>query len=57
MVEYAVLVAHMGLGSLGSFARSAEVWLSHVNWELVAWVVLGLIALRIVTWAFDFRRL
>jgi hypothetical protein len=57
MVEYAVLVAHMGLASLGSFARSAEVWLSHVNWELVGWVVLGLIALRIVTWAFDFRRL
>ena len=57
MVEYAVLVAHMGLASLGSFARSAEVWLSRVNWELVAWVVLGLIALRVLTWAFDFRRL
>jgi hypothetical protein len=56
MVEYAVLVAHMGLASLGSVARSAEVWLSHVNWELVAWIVLGVIALRIVTWAFDFRR-
>ena len=52
MVEYAVLVAHMGLASLGSFANSAELWLSHVNWELVAWVVLGLIAIRCVTWAF-----
>ena len=51
MVEYAVLVAHMGLASLGSFARSAEVWLSHVNWELVSWVVLILIAIRFVTWA------
>jgi hypothetical protein len=57
MTEYAVLVARMGLASLGSFTRSAEVWLSHVNWELVAWVVLGLIALRFVIWAFDFRRL
>ena len=52
MVEYAVLVAHMGLASLGSFAQTAEVWLSHVNWEMVGWVVLGLIALRFVTWAF-----
>ena len=57
MVEYAVLVAHMGLASLGSFVSSADVWLSRVNWEIVGWVVLGLIALRVVTWAFDFRRL
>ena len=52
MVEYAVLVAHMGLASLGSFARSAEVWLSHVNWELIAYLVLGLIAIRFATWTF-----
>jgi hypothetical protein len=52
MVEYAVLVAHIGLASLGSFANSAEVWLSNVNWALVAWVVLSLIAIRFVTWAF-----
>jgi hypothetical protein len=57
MVEYAVLVAHMGLASLGSFITSAEVWLDHVNWELVAWIVLGLIALRFVTWTFRFRGL
>jgi hypothetical protein len=57
MVEYAVLVAHMGLASLGSFITSAEVWLDHVNWELVAWIVLGLIALRFVTWTFKFRGL
>jgi hypothetical protein len=57
MVEYAVLVAHIGLGALGTFARSAELWLEHVNWEVVAWLVLGLIALRFVTWAFKFRGL
>jgi hypothetical protein len=57
MVEYAVLVAHMGLSALGSFAQSAEVWLAHVNWELVGWTVLGLIALRFVTWTFKFRGL
>jgi hypothetical protein len=52
MVEYAILVAHTASATLGSFASSAEVWLSHVNWALVAWVVLGLIAIRFVTWAF-----
>jgi hypothetical protein len=57
MVEYAVLVAHMGLASLRSFISSAEVWLDHVNWELVAGIVLGLIALRFVTWTFKFRGL
>ncbi len=57
MVEYAVLVAHMGLASLGSFITSAEVWLDHVNWKLVAWIVLGLIALRFVTWTVKFRGL
>jgi hypothetical protein len=57
MVEYAVLVAKMGLGTLGTFVSSAEVWLAHVNWELVAWLVLGLILLRFVTWAFRFRGL
>jgi hypothetical protein len=55
MVEYAVLVAHMGLGTLGTFARSAEVWLSRVNWEVLGYVGLALIALRIVTWAFRHR--
>lgn len=55
MVEYAVLVAHMGLASLGTFARSAELWLSRVNWELVGYFVLGVIALRIVTWGFKRR--
>jgi hypothetical protein len=55
MVEYAVLVAHMGLASLGTFVSSAEVWLASVNWKLVAWVVLILIAIRFVTWAFKPR--
>jgi hypothetical protein len=45
----------MGLGALGTFARSAELWLSGVNWELVAYVVLALIAIRFVTWAFKPR--
>jgi hypothetical protein len=51
MVEYAVLVAGISLTALGSFARSAELWLSRINWEVVAFVVLGLVALRIAAWA------
>ena len=52
MVEYAVLVAHSGLTSMQTLARSAEVWISRVNWEVVGYLGLALIALRIATWAF-----
>ena len=55
MVEYAVLVAGASLGSLGAFARSAEMWLSRINWELVGYAALALVALRIATWAFKPR--
>ena len=51
MVEYAMLLAHSGLASLQSLGRTAEVWLSRVNWELVGYAVLILIVLRMVTWA------
>ncbi|MDQ2673836.1 MAG: hypothetical protein M3Y40_04200 [Chloroflexota bacterium] len=52
MVEYALILAHSGLLSLQTVARSAELWLSRVNWEIVGYVGLGLIALRIAVWAF-----
>jgi hypothetical protein len=55
MVEYAVLIAGTSLASLGSFARSAELWLSRINWELVGYAALALLALRIATWAFKPR--
>ena len=55
MVEYAVLVAGTSLAALGSFARSAELWLSRINWELVGYGVLALLALRIAVWAFKPR--
>jgi hypothetical protein len=51
MVEYAVLLAGTSLATLGSFASSAELWLSRINWELVGYVVLGLVVLRIAAWA------
>jgi hypothetical protein len=55
MVEYAVLLGHTASATVGTWARSAELWLSSVNWELVGVVCLGLIGLRIATWAFRAR--
>jgi len=55
MVEYALLTAQSAFMSLGSLARSAEVWLSRVNWEVVGYFGLALIALRIASWAFRSR--
>ncbi len=55
MVEYAVLVAGNSLATFGAFARSAELWLSRVNWEIVGYVGLALLALRIAAWAFKTR--
>jgi hypothetical protein len=55
MVEYAVLVAASSLAALGSFARSAELWFSRINWELVGYAVLALVALRFAAWAFKPR--
>jgi hypothetical protein len=51
MVEYAVLLAGSSLATIGSFTRAAELWLSRVNWEVVGYVVLGLVAFRIGAWA------
>jgi hypothetical protein len=55
MVEYAVLLAATSLAAFGSFARSAELWLSRLNWEVVGYSALGLVALRIAAWAFKTR--
>ena len=55
MVEYALLVAGTSLATFGSFTRSAEVWLSRLNWEVVGYAGLGLVALRIAAWAFKTR--
>ncbi len=55
MVEYAVLVAGTSLAAFGTLTRSAEVWFSHLNWEVVGYTALGLVALRIAGWAFKTR--
>jgi hypothetical protein len=55
MVEYAALVAHNSLAALGSFASSAELWLSRLNWEMIGYAALGLVAFTIARWAFKTR--
>ena len=55
MVEYGLLVAETSMATFGSFTRSAELWLSHLNWEVVGYAALGLVALRIASWAFKTR--
>ena len=53
MVEYALLTAGAGLRSL---ATAAAGWISTVDWSLVWYVALALVALRIAFWAFAPRR-
>lgn len=55
MVEYAVLVAGTSLAAFGSLTRSAEVWLTRINWQAVGYAALCLLALRIAVWAFKTR--
>ena len=55
MVEYGLIVAEMGLATMQTLTSSAELWLSRVNWKVVGYVALALIALRIVTWAVKSR--
>ena len=55
MVEYAVLVAGTSLAAFGTLTRSAEVWFSRLNWEIVGYAALALVALRIAGWVFRTR--
>ena len=55
MAEYAIMVAESGLMTMQSVATSAEVWLDRINWEVVGYFVLGLIALRVAGWVFKAR--
>jgi hypothetical protein len=55
MAEYAIMVAESGLMTMQSFATSAEVWLDHINWKVVGYFALGLIALRVGSWVLRAR--
>lgn len=56
MVEYALLLAGSSLGTfataVSTLAGTASVYLSRVDWSVVSYLVLALLALRIAFWAF-----
>ncbi len=53
MVEYALLVAG---SSLNTLAVTVGAFLSRINWEIVSYLLLALVALRIAFWAFRSER-
>lgn len=55
MVEYGILVAQTSMASISALSADAQVWLSRVNWEVVGYFALCLVALRIASWAFKVR--
>ena len=49
MVEYAILLAGT---SIGTFASTVTAFVSGLNWTVLSYLLLGLVALRIAFWAF-----
>ena len=49
MVEYAILVAG---SSLRGLAADISNFSDNLNWTLIGYAALALVALRVVTWAF-----
>jgi hypothetical protein len=49
MVEYAILLAGT---SVGTFTGTVGAFLNGLNWGVLSYMVLGLVALRIAFWAF-----
>lgn len=52
MVEYALILVHSSMAGLGLLADQVNVWVAGINWTLVGYAVLALIAFRIALWAF-----
>jgi hypothetical protein len=55
MVEYGILVAQTSMASISALSADAHVWISRINWEIVSYGALCLVALRIASWAFKTR--
>ncbi len=49
MVEYAILLAGT---TVGTFASTVGAFVSGLNWSVLSYLLLGLVALRIAFWAF-----
>ena len=52
MVEYALILVHSSLAGLGLLADQVHAWVSDINWTLVGYAAIALVAFRIALWAF-----
>ena len=51
MVEYAILVAQNTAGFFDVLSNDATSWASRLNWEMIGYVAVALVSLRLVAWA------
>lgn len=52
MVEYALILAHVAGTTFRTLGANVESWASRFRWDIAAYALVGLIALKIALWAF-----
>jgi hypothetical protein len=52
VVEYALVLVHSSMAGLGLLSQQVNVWIGDINWTLVGYAALCLLAFRIALWAF-----
>jgi lipid-A-disaccharide synthase-like uncharacterized protein len=50
MVEYAILVAQNTAGFFNVLSTDATSWASRLNWDMIGYVAVALVSLRLVAW-------
>jgi lipid-A-disaccharide synthase-like uncharacterized protein len=50
MVEYAILVAQNTAGFFNVLSNDASSWASRLNWDMIGYVAVALVSLRLVAW-------
>ena len=52
MVEYALVLVHSSMAGLGLLTQQVNTWIGDINWALLGYGALCLVAFRIALWAF-----
>ena len=52
MVEYALVLVHSSMAGLGLLTQQVNAWIGDINWTLVGYAALCLVAFRVALWAF-----
>jgi hypothetical protein len=52
VVEYALVLVHSSMAGLSLLSQQVTAWIGDINWALVGYAALCLIAFRIALWAF-----